>query len=1002
VDTTYFKFKVCFLLLLFCVDLGLPFTVIAQLPGMRKYTLIDGYTATNGYVIQQDQKGFLWLGTENGALRFDGKRFQVLRDRLMPADQEILSCNPYGKDQVLLVPLLNNITYYKDGEIISSRKDPRLNLIHNISKNSAFFDIFTGNMWLSDGGKIKTLYCFSADEIMKVNVPDTSSFIIAVRNNRVICCDNENRVLKQYDLKARCYKPIYDNRLKPFSCKGVIEAKEDGKYIFVHNQSGGKIGIYAFRNDSTLYLIQTVPRLFSPKNSWIFTDGALNFWYKFLDGGAAYVDKEHSQPNARPFHFMDKIVINYLFVDRGKNIWMSGQNNSLYFLSHKHFQNALRVNAVLPGSRIPKCINGDAQGNIAIGYVNQKFFSIRENEQVKHYQLSQNFYEGVRCICPLGNSRFLIMDKDLALVDGHKNGVRYFNIPATYKDMSLYLDGGLLVASQINAFYLRSENVKLGTFSKDQQSIFEGRTSAIASLPDSTVLVGTPDGLFIKKNLRAKAVRINHPELSHISITDIVNKDSTGALISTNAHGLYYFNSRNNTASAIKVFSGTDAGLVRRIFKQNDNLYWLATERGACEVRFDKGSKVEHIRNYTFYDGLPSNNITDVYVCRDTAFITTAEGPGIIPLLDTTLLQMNAPLVYLNAVSLRNTLLIRPINDVAFSYRQHDFMISLSAISYESFGNTKYYYKMEGLSDDWTETDNPEIHFTGLPPGTYLFQAYASNAKGTRSKTPVTLSIRILPAFWQTLLFKAIVCLLAALLLYFFIRRKTTRMALNKYEKARQERRLAELELEAIKAQINPHFIYNCLNSIQYFNYEKQHDQARQYLDLFARLIRFTMQYSRQAFISIAEETNYLSNYLQLEKMRFHERLHYQIVIADNIDQQLMIPAMLIQPYVENALKHGIAARKEGGNVIIRFDKPKEGLLMISVEDDGVGFTTRHNGNKSSLGLRLSGSRAETYNQLFDMKIEISLHNKKNFHADKSGIIVQLKIPVISYEHTQL
>jgi hypothetical protein len=1002
VDNAYFKFKICFLLLLFSVDLGLPFTVIAQLPGMRKYTLIDGYTATNGYVIQQDQKGFLWLGTENGALRFDGKRFQVLRDRLMPADQEILSCNPYGKNQVLLVPLLNNITYYKDGEIISGRTDPRLNLIRNTSKNSAFFDIFTGNIWLCDGSKIKTLYCFSADEIIKVNVPDTSSFILAVRNNRVICFNNEDHVLKQYDLKERCYKPVYDNRLKPFSCKGIIEAKEDGKYIFVHNKPGGKIDIYTFRNDSTLYLIKTVPPLSPQKNAWIFTDGTLNLWYKFLDGGMAYLDSGCSQSHARPFYFMDKIVINYLFVDRGKNIWMSGQNNSLYFLSNKHFQNALRVNATLPGSRIPKCINGDNEGNIAIGYVNEKFLSIRKRGRVKHYPLNQNFYEGVRCICPLGNSRFLIMDKDLALVDGDKNSIHYFNAPSTYKDMSLYVDRGLLVASQSNAFYLSSKDIMSGTMSNDRQIIFEGRTSSIASLPDSTVLVGTPDGLFIKRNLGARAVRINHPELSHISITDIVDKGSNGALISTNAHGLYYFNSRNGTASAIKVFPGTDAGLVRQIFKQNNNLYWLATERGACEVQFDKESKVEHIRNYTFYDGLPSNNITDVYVCRDTAFITTAEGPGIIPLLDTTLLQMNAPLVYLNTVRLRDTLLIRPVNSIELSSRQHDFMISLSAISYESFGNTKYYYKMEGLSDEWTETDNPEIHFTGLPPGTYSFLAYASNAKGTRSKMPVTLSISILPAFWQTLFFKVAICLLAALLLYFFIRRRTARMALSKYEKARQERRLAELELEAIKAQINPHFIYNCLNSIQYFNYEKQHDQARQYLDLFARLIRFTMQYSRQAFITIAEETNYLSNYLQLEKMRFHERLHYQIIVADNIDQQLVIPAMLIQPYVENALKHGIAARKEGGTVIIRFDQPEEGLFMISVEDDGIGFTTRHNGNKSSLGLRLSGSRAETYNQLFDMKIEISLYNKKSFHSDKSGIIVQLKIPVISYEHTQL
>lgn len=1001
-ETTYFNFKICFLLLLFSVQPGQPFTAEAQLPGMRKYTLIDGYTATNGYVIQQDQKGFLWLGTENGALRFDGKRFQVLRDQLMPADQEILSCNPYGKGQVLLVPLLNNIAYYKDGEIISGYKDPGLNLIRNTGKNSVFFDMFTGNIWLCDASRIKTLYCLSADGILKINVPDTSSFIVAVRNNKVICFNNEERLLKQYDLKERCYKPIYDSRMKPFSCKGVLETKEDGLYLFAYNQPGGKIDIYTFRNDSTLYLIKTVPRLPPLKNAMIFTDKELNLWFKCQDGGVAYLGKESGQSHARPFYFMDKTVINYLFVDRKKNIWMSGQNNSLYFLSNKHFQNALRVNAILPGSNIPKCIGGDNQGNIAIGYVNKKIFSIREKGKIKHYSLNQHFYEGVRCICPLGNNRFLIMDKDLALVDGHKKNIRYFNSPSTYKDMSLYVDGGLLVATQNNAFYLRPYSKTSGTFCNKQQVIFDGRTSAIASLPDSTVLVGTPDGLFIKKSLLGRAVRINHPELSHINITDIVDNGRNGALISTNAKGIYYFNSRNGMVKAIQVFPGTNAGLVRRIFKQNNNLYWLATEKGACEVLFDKEFNVARIRNYTFYDGLPSNNITGVYVDRDTAFITTAEGPGIIPLLDTTLLQMNAPLVYLNTVHLRDTLLLRPGNTVELSYRQHDFMISLSAISYESFGNTRYYYKMDGLSDDWTETDNPEIHFTGLTPGTYLFRAYASNAKGIRSKMPVTLSIHILPAFWQTLLFKAVAGLLAALLLYFFIRRRATRLALSKYEKARQKRRLAELELEAIKAQINPHFIYNCLNSIQYFNYEKQHDQARQYLDLFARLIRFTMQYSREAFITIAEETNYLNNYLQLEKMRFHERLHYQIIVSDNINQQLVIPAMLIQPYVENALKHGIAARKEGGQVIIRFDQPEEDLLMISVEDDGVGFTTKHNGNKNSLGLRLSGSRAETYNQLFGMKIDISFLNKNDVDPHKSGTIVQLKIPVISYEHTIL
>jgi ligand-binding sensor domain-containing protein len=994
VNISYFNIKIYLLTLLAYCCPGQYFTAEAQTPVMRKYTLLDGYTATNGYVIKQDGKGYLWLGTDNGALRFDGKKFQVFRDRSMPADQEILSCNPYGKDQVLLVPLLNNIAYYKDGEVISGRKDHRLNPIRNIGQNNVFTDIFTRNIWLSDENKLKTLYCFSANDIKKVDVPDAGLLIIAVRNNRVICFNRKERMLKQYDLKKKCYKPIYDSRMKPVFCNGLIETREDGKYIFVNDQSERRTDVYTFRNDSTLYLTKTILRLPSSKKSVIFTDSALNIWFKYLNGGVAYLGMENDRSVVRPFNFMDKTVINYLFIDQQKNIWMTGQNNSLYFLSYKHFQNALRVHDALPCPAIPKSINGDNQGNIALGYVNEKIFSIRKNGKLKHYRLNQNFYEGVRCICPLSNNRFLIMDKDLALVDGRKNNIHYFNSPSTYKDMSLYVDGGLLVASQNNAFYLYPGNVTSGLTDSNKQIIFKGRASSIASLSDSTVLVGTPDGLFIKKGLWARASRIHHPELSHINITDIAAKGGDVALISTNGQGIYYFDSRNGTAKAIRLFH--DAVIVRRIFKQNDSLYWLATEKGAYEVQLDKECNVKHMRNYTFYDGLPSNNITGVYVYRDTAFITTSEGPGIIPLLDTTILQMRPPLVYINSIHLHDTLLSRPVNEVKLSYRQNEIMISLSAISYESFGNINYRYKLEGLSDDWTETNNAEIYFSGLAPGTYLFKAYASNAKGINSKIPVTFSIRILPAFWQTLLFKAVVCLIAALLFYFFIRRRANRLASRKYEQARQERRLAELELEAIKAHINPHFIYNCLNSIQYFNYEKQHDLSRKYLDLFAQLIRFTIQYSRQTFISITEETAYLKNYLQLEKMRFRERLQYHVVVADSIDGQLMIPAMLIQPYVENALKHGIAAKKDGGTVIIRFTKPEENLLEISIEDNGAGFTPEHNADNSSLGLRLSGSRAETYNQLFDMKIQINFHNKKNLDPNESGTIVKIKIPIIS------
>lgn len=978
---------------------GMLFKAEAQLPGMRKYTLLDGYTATNGYVIQQDARGYIWLGTENGAMRFDGKKFQIFRDELRPADQEILSCNPYGKDKVLFVPLLNNIAWYSNGEVFSGRRDPRLNCIRNSGKNNAFTDAFTGYLWLSDESKFGTLYRFSDQLIIRFDAPDPLFNIIAVRKNQFIVLD-PTRAVRRYDMTTRRYRTLYNNNREPVVCAGYVETIQDGRYLFSYTPQLDRLDIYTFPNDSTLELVKTIPQPVPGKVWRVFSNRGQDLWSGFREGGVAYLaQRENAPPSC--FHFMDKTVINYLFTDREQNIWMSARNNSLYFLSRKHFRNALWAHQLLPGNSIPRCISGDGQGNVAMSYVDEAQLVIRSGGKNRSFPLNDHFYEGPREICPLGTNRFLILDKGLALVNGTKGAVQYFDMePISYKDMFLYRDGGLLLASQSRIVYLDSLDVTTGRLRKKPLLVFDGRASAVASLADGAVLIGTPDGLLIKKNLAAAASRITHPVLSHINITDIAGNGSNGALIATNAQGIYFYNAANGQVKSIDVFPGNSNMLVRRIFRQNDSLYWLATGNGACEVTFDHAFNVKRVRNYTFYDGLPSNNITSIYADQDTAFISTAEGAGIIPLRDTTLLRMAPPQIYLNSVSLRDSLVTHP-SSLTLSYRKNDFLISLSAISYESFGNIKYRYRLEGLSGEWTETDNPEIRFTGLAPGDYLFKAYAFNAKGTRSIYPVMLEVRILPAFWQTLFFKAGSITLALLLLYFLLRHRAIRSTLKKYEKARLQRRLAELELEAIKAQINPHFIYNCLNSIQYFNYEQQHENSRQYLDLFARLIRRTMQYSRQTFISVAEEADYLDNYLELEQMRFREKLKYDLVMASGLDRGQLMPSMMIQPYVENALKHGIAGRSSGGYVTIRFEQAG-GNLVVRIEDNGPGFSEHSRDDTLSLGLRLSGSRAETYNQLFGMKIETSIENKEDTGLHQSGIIVQLKIPPVPDEHPYL
>ena len=322
--------------------------------------------------------------------------------------------------------------------------------------------------------------------------------------------------------------------------------------------------------------------------------------------------------------------------------------------------------------------------------------------------------------------------------------------------------------------------------------------------------------------------------------------------------------------------------------------------------------------------------------------------------------------------------------------------VSLSAIAYESLGNVKYHYKLEGLSDNWIETESPDIGFSGLLPGEYRLLVRAVNFRGVVSDTAL-LPIHIHPAFWQTAWFRWTMGILAAGFAFLLIFRVVVTEKNRQYRKIQQKRRLAELELEAIKAQINPHFIYNCLNSIQYFSYKKDYQPVNEYLDIFAKLIRFTMQYSQETFITLEEEKDYLLTYLKLEKLRFKEKLVYHLDIEEQIPLSTLVPSMLVQPYVENALKHGISQLDGKGEVWVKIRLTDTGWLEVSVEDNGPGLRDSSVKGKSQLGMRLAGNRAKTYNQLFGLGIRVSLRANGPY----GGVKVQLLIPPIRHENTR-
>ncbi len=986
-----------------CLLLG-AIPLRAQLPGMLRFGRTEGYNATIGYNIHQDGKGYIWIGSDIGAIRFDGKTFKYFDQRDGLTDIDIMDCMPYGNDEVLLIPLLNNLARYRSGKVVPPAADSPLAMIRSTFRNFPFTDLADESLWLSNDSRPDTFYHFTRQGIEPVAANLPKSFATLNINRGIALLwnvrNNNTGTLSLFNLRTRELVPLQERDGKQVSAawprKTVVSP--DGRYLVIYHPKTtvmevfhiGEDGMAKKEYERTIHLKVSIDHGLS-------LDASYNLWITLTQGGVVYLpDVRQPDPGKTRFTFLEDQNINHAITDRDGNKWISTKNSSIYFISAKHFENAM-MSAALPLLKTPAhFISGNGKGQLYLGYLGKDVLSVLNHKQAQQIPLKRPFWEGIRFILPLDDHRLLAIYNALVYRDTHTGKMQYLHFSSSLKDICLYkqdtllgaLNGGLVAYSLKD--FIRGDKLQ-------ERFVLKRRTTAVQALKDK-ILVGTPNGLYTLSGPSASPQRVSDPVLGYSNITDIEPYKDTDALVSTNAQGLFIVKTATGKSTSLKDTSGLTRNKIQRIYHQQDSLYWLATNKGAIQLYIDQADQAHIMHNYNFYDGLPSDNVTSIYVYQDTAFIATTEGLGIIALNDPRTAQIHTPQAYINTLETSDSLLYCPAGTIRLPYHQNNIVLSLSAIAYESMGNTGYYYRLSGLSDQWIKTSNPEIRFTALPPGNYTFFAYVRNATGITSQGLIRLDICIEPALWQNIYFKIGVILVIGLLLALAIRKWAGNREQRKFAAIQLKRKWAELELEAIKAQINPHFIYNCLNSIQYFNYKKEYEYAQEYLDHFARLIRLTMQYSRQTFITIREETDYLELYLRLEKLRFKHKLNYEIQIDDRIATNLRIPAMLIQPYVENALKHGIAKKRNAGRIIVRFRPGGLGNILVTVEDDGPGFAGKSPGDGRSLGLRISKTRAASYKQLFGLQIDIDLYNKQDTNHGQSGAIIHVNIPITDYE----
>ncbi len=325
--------------------------------------------------------------------------------------------------------------------------------------------------------------------------------------------------------------------------------------------------------------------------------------------------------------------------------------------------------------------------------------------------------------------------------------------------------------------------------------------------------------------------------------------------------------------------------------------------------------------------------------------------------------------------------------------------LSFSSVEFEQPERLEYRYRMDGIDKDWVYVNylNRTISYNDLKPGTYTFHAEVKNNDGKWSTDNARLSIHIIAAWWQTFAFKIFVAMTAGLLIFLLVLWRIRSVRRQEQLKGSYEKELLELEAKALRAQMNPHFIFNCMNSIKSLIQENEKSKAVVYLTTFSKLIRTIFQNSDKREITLNDEIETCRLYLELESMRFGNKFNYAINIDETLDMgYIMVPALIIQPFIENAIWHGIMHKEDNGIVTVSVEV-KDNVLRCIIDDNGIGREmskqNKFKGQPSthqSKGVHLTQARLNLDNLLNERNGDMQVLDKKDEHGISLGTTVIL------------
>ncbi|MGB5980528.1 MAG: histidine kinase [Nonlabens sp.] len=951
----------------------------------------DGLPDKEFYGIAEDSKGFIWLAGNSGLTRYDGKEYTTYSHPLKRG-LSVFELQIDSRDRVWCINISGQVFYFEDGE---------LHLFKDLQKelNGTLPSMKVVEETLMLVTHLNTYLFNTADKSQEPQVYSNlyQPFLKPLKHQGKLLFYHQDRFLHAQTSKETDLKKLPQNfnaEIMSLNSQSKSASFRDQVFIFSQNQLSFKKAYHSTAAGWSklpippelegLRIIKTVA---IDGKLWIATNNGV-FLCDFIDNALA-IEKR----------FFQNSFITAVLKDRDANYWFTTLQDGIQIIPNIHI-NKIKTPEDL--GRISKTIAtlGD---KLIIGFDSGNITEYdQQSQQFRNFD-SQSLKAVTEIVLDTFRDEYLVVHKLKAT--RYKAG----DLQVVDTDLKLSSSKKIVLINKDTALYVNSHNGLLSSYPSYEINpalsapinVEKRGYTCIYDAVERISYLGMVDELVSYDSKLEKTV-LRFKDKNILTRSMVLASDG-GIWVATFSNGLLHIKN-GKVVQHISSAEGLLSDNVQQLAVDGEYL-WMATKKGIQKVH----PKTLSYQCLTKRDGVLSYDINDIIAQKAQVVFSSSE--GIFTADKKKMFKKFRPLdVYVTSIKIN-----KQEREVAGFYEvdsdKSAISISFNSAGYRGSSSGSYQYRMLGLDRGWitVPTGNDLIQYGNLLEGDYTFQLKATDpVDGTNPLKEIQFEVTTVvykkPWFWMLLLLAAVVFIVI------YYRRKLRFRESEKNKQLSQlqrDKEMINLKLENLRSQMNPHFVFNALNSIQDYIVRNHKNLASDYLGKFADLIRIYLEHSVKSRITLAEEMQTLEMYLELEKLRFEDKLNYQIKFdATENPERISIPTMLVQPYVENSLKHGLLHKKSDRKLEIHFEycKTRE-LLTCTITDNGVGrkkareIKADNPFGRASFAAKATENRLQLLNQGHSQNIEVVITDlETDGNATGTSVVVTIPHKITGYE----